>query len=123
MSTTTSSTLFAKIGGRDAVRAVVGIFYDKVLSDPILKDFFADTNMDRQRAHQTAFVSMAIGGPNEYKGRAMRPAHEGLGIEDMHFNAVATHLQASLLEAGVEEADVETIIATVGSLHDDVVGV
>lgn len=118
----TTETLFQKLGGRPAVTVVVDLFYDKVLADPLLADFFSETDMAQQKRHQTAFVAMALGGPNEYQGRAMGDAHTGLGIEDMHFDAVAGHLSAALAQAGVGEEDIATIIGTVATLREAVVG-
>lgn len=118
----TGTSLFQKLGGKPAVTAVVDLFYAKVLADPLLKHFFDRTDMEQQKRHQVAFVSMALGGPNEYQGRAMEAAHAGLGIEDQHFDAVAMHLQAALREAGVGEDDVTTVISTVGGLRKAVVG-
>ena len=123
MTSTKETTLFHKLGGRPAVEAVVGNFYERVLADPTLSPFFESTDMDKQRAHQIAFVGMAIGGPNEYQGRQMTEAHAGMGIQDAHFDAVAGYLKAALEWAGVEVEDVDTILGVVGGLRGDVVEV
>ncbi|HEB54020.1 MAG TPA: group 1 truncated hemoglobin [bacterium] len=120
---TTTKTLFEKLGGKPAVTAVVDNFYQRILADPTVSHFFAGTDMVKQRAHQAAFLGMALGGPNEYRGRAMRAAHTGLGITDEHFGAIAGHLQAALEWAGVGADDIRTIIGVAASLKNDVVGV
>ncbi|WP_435101670.1 group I truncated hemoglobin [Halarchaeum sp. P4] len=118
-----SDSLYAQIGGQEAVEAVVDDFYDKVLDDPLLQPYFEDTDMQALFAHQVQFVSAVAGGPVDYKGDDMRSAHEGMGITDEAFDQVAEYLAAAMRENGVPEDDIETVIAEVDALRDDVVGV
>lgn len=48
-----SETLYDRLGGRDAIAAVVDRFYDRMLADETVAHFFEDVDMQRQRAHQT----------------------------------------------------------------------
>ncbi|MEK6676542.1 MAG: group 1 truncated hemoglobin [Planctomycetota bacterium] len=116
------TTMYEKLGGEKAITAVVADFYQRVLADQQLKPFFETTDMERQKKHQVAFVSMALGGPKKYTGRSMRKAHEGRGITENHFTRVANHLSASLKAANVGEGDVKEVISTVATLKNDVVG-
>ena len=97
--------LFDRIGGEKAVNAVVDAFYVKVLADEKVNYMFNKTDMKRQANHQKAFITVALGGPNNYRGRGMRKAHEtvnkGVFPTEVHFNAIAGHLAATLKEAGV----------------------
>lgn len=49
-----NDSLYARIGGADAVQATVEVFYKKVLGDPLLVPFFSGVDMGRQRAKQVA---------------------------------------------------------------------
>jgi hemoglobin len=114
-------TLFESIGGAAAVEAAVQDFYRRVLADPDLAAFFEGTDMKVMRAHQRAFLTAALGGPSAYTGRSLAVAHEGRGITDHHFDAVAGHLQATLAHLGVPN-DLQTeIISAVAPLRADVV--
>lgn len=115
-------SLYREIGGQEAVEAVVDEFYDRVLDDPVLEPYFEDTEMDELFAHQVQFVSAVAGGPVDYDGADMQTAHEGMGITGEAFGRVATHLEDALLEHGVRDGAVETIIGEVAALEDDVVG-
>lgn len=118
-----TDTLFARLGGEAAVDAAVDTFYRKVLTDDTISSYFDDTDMDQQRAKQKAFLTMAFGGPNSYSGKDLRKAHEGLvsrGLNDNHFDAVATHLQATLEELGVGSELIGEVMAIAGSTRDDV---
>lgn len=115
-------SIFDKIGGKAALTAVVDQFYTRVLADKKLAPLFAKTDMKKQRAHQVAFLAMALGGPNEYSGQGMRKAHEGRGITGEHFGLVAGHLQATLEWAKVGATEITQIMTAAASLKDDVVG-
>ncbi|MGD8484670.1 MAG: group 1 truncated hemoglobin [Thioalkalispiraceae bacterium] len=120
-----SDSLFERLGGEGAVNAAVDIFYRKVLSDPSINHFFETTDMAAQHAKQKAFLTMAFGGPNNYSGADMRQAHAPLvekGLNEDHFNAVATHLQATLEELDVPADLVGEVMSIAASTHDDVLG-
>lgn len=122
MTDTQTKSMYEKVGGEPAVEAVVADFYERVLTDDLLAPFFDGIDLARLRRHQIAFVAMALGGPKDYQGRAMGQAHEGMDLEDQHFDAVAGHLEGALLGAGVSEDDAETILGVVAGLRDDVLG-
>ena len=78
--------------------------------------------MGRQRAHQKAFLTMALGGPATYVGRALHEAHAELTIDDYHFDRVAGHLTGVLLDLGVAPELVDEVIAAVDGLRPTVLG-
>lgn len=114
-------TLFEKLGGKPAITAVTNEFYKRVLGDPDLKGYFSNTNMDKQIESQIDFLTMALGGPNNYKGKDMKSAHKGMGITEPHFGKVAGHLVDSLKWAKVPDEDIDAVIALVGPLKADIV--
>lgn len=117
--------LFDRIGGANAVRAAVGVFYDKVLADPQLAPFFQGVDMARQASKQRAFLIMAFGGPNTYTGADMRRGHAHLverGLNDTHFDAVVGHLATTLTELGVADTDIAEVATIAESVRDDVLG-
>jgi hemoglobin len=118
-----TASVFDRIGGRDVLRQVVDAFYQRVLQDMRLRPFFDHTDLDDLRAHQTAFLAAALGGPQQYSGRGLRSAHAGRGIQAHHFAAVAGHLQTALQDAGVPRADVNAILGTVAGVARDVIDV
>ncbi len=99
-----TTTLFEKIGGMPAVDAAVEIFYTKVMADETICHFFRWTYMKSQNAKQKAFLAYAFGAPLKYSGKSMGNAHAHLvekGLNESHFNAVMSHLAATLQELGV----------------------
>ncbi len=118
---TTQTSLFDRLGGAPAVQAATEVFYRKVLSDPVLAPYFDDVDMDRQIAKQAAFLTMALGGPNNYSGRDLRTAHAGMaGLSGEHVDRVIMHLAETLRELGVGNADIAEAGAVAASVRDDI---
>ncbi|UOX90672.1 group 1 truncated hemoglobin [Amycolatopsis sp. FBCC-B4732] len=115
------TSTYELIGGQEALAAVVGDFYERVLADAELAAFFRGTNMSRLKGRQVEFFAAALGGPDEYRGRSMKDVHRGRGIGRHHFDLVAKYLTDALLAAGVPEETAESIIGAVAPLSADIV--
>jgi hemoglobin len=125
MTTARTPTLFEELGGETGLMAAVDLFYTKVLADPVTRPFFDGLDMAAQTAKQISFMSRAMGGPEEYRGRDLRSAHAPLvarGLGDRHFDAVATHLAETLRELGATEGLVERALAIVAGTRNEVLG-
>ena len=119
----TQATLYERIGGEAAITATVGMFYDRIMGDESLSPFFEDLDMDKQINKQIAFMTMAFGGPHDYTGADMRSAHARLisrGLAVDHFNAVAGHLEATLIALSVPADLVAEVLTIVGSTKSEV---
>ncbi|BAQ61606.1 cyanoglobin [Geminocystis sp. NIES-3708] len=115
------TTLYEKLGGKEAVNVAVDIFYDKVLKDDRVKDFFVNTDMVKQKAHQKAFMTYAFGGSDGFDGNEMRKAHQELvankGLTDIHFDAIAENLVITLQELKVAPDIIDEVVKIVGSVQ------
>jgi hemoglobin len=119
------TSVYDRLGGAAALDAAVDIFYDKVLKDHRIKDFFTDVNMARQRQKQKAFLTMAFGGPNNYSGLSMTRGHAHLverGLNDSHVDAVIENLAATLQDLGAAPSDIAEVGAIANSVRDAVLG-
>lgn len=115
------ASIYHQIGGKLAMDAAIEIFYKKMLADDRVKHFFDDVDMVRQRTKQNQFLSAAFGGPVPYVGKDLRKAHAKLpGLNDTHFNAVAEHLQATLVELKVPQGLIDQVMTIAGSTRADV---
>lgn len=113
-------TIYEKVGGEPAIAKVVDYFYDLVLADPTVSHFFEHTDMEKQRMHQTKFISFALGGPNQYTGGSMAKAHEGMHLKAVHFDAITSHLRTALAHYQVPEEDISGAIEKVETLRGDI---
>jgi hemoglobin len=116
-----AASLHERLGGTDAIAAVVESFYERVLGDPELRPFFDGVPMDVLRGSQTRFLVQALGGPSEYRGPSMREVHARMRITDRQFALVEGHLGAALAAAGASPAVIDEVVAVVAPLAADIV--
>ncbi len=113
-------SLYHRLGGKAAINAAVDAFYVKVLADDRVKHFFEEVSMPRQHRKQKEFLSAALGGPIPWNGKDMRAAHEDLDLKELHFQAIAENLTATLKDLGVSQALIDETMAVVASTKDAV---
>ena len=117
-------SLYARLGGYDAIAAVVDDFVGRLVTDQQFARFFAGHSTDskkRIRQHVVDQFCAAAGGPCVYTGRTMRASHEGLGITEAEWDAAAKHLVATLDKFKVPEPEKKELLAFVGALKGDIV--
>lgn len=115
-----SESVYAAIGGQEAIEPVVRDFYQMVRYDEQLRSYFDETDMKSLRTHQTEFLSMVTGSPVEYTGREMRDAHADLDISQTDFMILVDYLEKALLQNGVSETHTETILSAVETYENAV---
>lgn len=113
-------TLYDQLGGESAISAVVDAFYVKVMEDPLVNGFFKNTDMKKQRQHQTNFMMFAFGGPKKYSGRTLRESHKNMGLKEDHFNAIVNHLSSTLKDFKVSDDLIDQVVTVVGTTKDDI---
>jgi len=115
-----ASSLYAKVGGHDALEVIVQDFYCRVLDDDHLAGFYAGSNMKCVKAQQVEFLSSVLGGPGPYTGSPMRRVHEGRGITMHHFAMVTAHLADSLCAAGLHPETITEVLRAIAPLADEI---
>jgi hemoglobin len=120
-STIVEKSLYEQLGGSDRIEAVVNHFYERILNDKELRPIFDGVDMEHLRMHQARFVSFALGGPNQYTGRSMRAAHEGLEITEEQFFTVAGHLIDTLASFNVPAEVTDQVLGHIAKLKGDIV--
>jgi hemoglobin len=115
-----TASLYAKIGGHDALEVIVEDFYCRVLDDDHLAGFYAGSDMRCVKARQVEFLSALLDGPGPYTGTPLRQVHEGRGITMHHFAIVAAHLADSLCAAGLHPDTITEILRAIAPLAGDV---
>jgi hemoglobin len=119
-------SLYKRLGGYDAIAAVVDDFVPRLVGDPQLARFFVGHGSDtRVRIRQLAvdMVCMATGGPCLYIGRDMKTAHKGLGITEADWTTMTNHFVASLDKFKVGQKEKDDLLAIVTGLKKDIVEV
>ncbi len=124
---TKTRSLYDRIGGEAAVKKVVDEFVAKAAANPKV-NFLRDGKFQASDAfvltlkgHLVAFMSQAFGGPQKYTGRTMKASHQGMGITQAEFNALAADLQAVLVANKVPKAEMDEIMKIAASTAPDIV--
>ena len=123
-STQDKKTLYARLGGYDAIAAVVDDFIMRLATDKRFEKFFTGFSNDskkRIRQHFVDQICAATGGPCVYTGRDMKTTHTGLGITEADWDAAAKHLVAALDKYKVPEAEKNELLAFVVTQKKDIV--
>ncbi len=115
-------SLYDRLGGIDAITAVVELFTGNQLADERLAKRTKNTDIAAWRGHLTDLICGATGGPCEYTGRAMEKAHARQYISEDEFAWTAGHLVAALNHFNLPQAEQDELVAIVVSLKDSIVG-
>jgi len=117
-------SLYARLGGYDAIAAVVDDFIGRLVADKRFSKFFvghSEDSLKKIRMHVIDQLCAAAGGPCLYIGRDMKTSHHGLGITSDDWDASAKHLVESLDKFNVPKAEKDELLAFVGTLKKDIV--
>ncbi len=117
-------SLYTRLGGYDAIAAVVDDFIGRLVADKRFSRFFvghSEDSLKKIRMHVIDQLCAAAGGPCFYIGRDMKTSHHGLGITSDDWDASAKHLVESLDKFKVPQAEKDELLAFVGTLKKDIV--
>ncbi len=114
-------SLYDRLGGKDAITAVVNDFVANVVADARINTFFKNAD----GAHLTQMlidqICNATGGPCEYKGKDMKTVHTGMNIKEADFNALVEDLVKSLDKFKVGEKEKTELLTALGGLKPQIV--
>ena len=117
-------SLYERLGGYNAIAAVVDDFVGRLVTDKQFERFFVGHSTDskkRIRQHIVDQFCAGAGGPCLYIGRTMKDSHAGLGISEAEWDASAKHLVATLDKFKVPEAEKKDLLAFVNTVKADIV--
>ncbi len=117
-------SLYDRLGGYDAVSAVVDDFAAKLFNDPVVGARFfgmGDDSREGFRQKNKNLVCAATGGPCKIISRSAATTHTGLGIKASEFAIVAQHLVDTLNKFNVPEKEHNELMAIIASLRPDIV--
>ena len=117
-------TLYARLGGYDAIAAVAGNLMGRLMSDPRLGRFWAHRGEDglrREKQLLIDFLCAAAGGPLLYTGRDMKTTHVGMRISQDDWSSFLVHLEATLKHFEVPRREQNDVLAFVESTKADMV--
>lgn len=118
-----AGSLYERLGGMDAITAVVGAFRDRVAGDDRINLKFARSDLGRLTKMLLDQVCEATGGPCHYNGRSMKVAHANMGVTNGEFDALVEDLVATLNQFKVGKAEQDELLGILGPLKSEIVEV
>jgi len=121
------TSLWARLGGEPAVKAVVHAFVMKAATDPKVDftrggkyslDAAGVAHLEELLVQQISSVS---GGPMKYTGRDMKTSHAGMGITEAQFGAIAGDLVAVLKTYRVPQKEIDELVGIIATTKGDIV--
>jgi hemoglobin len=122
----TEEFLYTRLGGLEAIKAVVDDFVNRVAADQRINHFFAQAIKDPAeiadfKKKLVDQICQVTGGPCVYKGKDMKKAHAGMGVSGADFDALVGDLGASLDALHVNAKDKNELLGTLAPLKDEIV--
>jgi hemoglobin len=116
-----SRSLYDRLGGYEAIQAVVDEAIKNIAADRRINRFFAKANIPRLRRQLADQICQAAGGPCIYTGRDMKSAHRGMGIRPVHFDALVQDLGKALKKFKVPAREQRELVALLAPTKGDIV--
>jgi hemoglobin len=117
------ASLYERLGGLDAITAVVDSFVARCADDDRINSKFERTDVPRLKKMLIDQVCEATGGPCTYTGRSMLETHDGMQVTAGEFDALVADLVATLDEFDVPKAEQDELLGLLGTMRDAIVEV
>jgi len=122
--TSKQKSLYERLGGYEAISAVVNDFAGKLFTDRQVGAFFKGMGTDTRKSFIQKNINLVCnvtGGPCKIISRPAKTVHGGLGITEADFNVVVNHLVDTLDKFKVPAREKRELLSIVGSLKPDIV--
>ena len=117
-------TLYERLGGYDAISAVVNDLLSRLMADTQLGRFWqhrGEDGINREKQLLIDYLCANAGGPTLYTGRDNQTSHKGMGISESDWEAFMGHLDATLNSFKVPQQERNDVIGFVQGTRADIV--
>ncbi len=119
-----SASLYARLGGYEAIAAVTDDILTREMKDSLIAPFFKGLearDLQRIRQHLVDQLCAAAGGPCFYPGKDMKTTHAEMEITPAVWNAFVSHIGETLAAFKIGERERNELVVIVNSLRPDIV--
>jgi hemoglobin len=119
-----SDSLYARLGGYDAITAVADNLLPRLAGDPQLGRYWqnrGDDGISREKQLLIDFLSSNAGGPVYYTGRDMLLSHAGMKISQSDWDTFIGHLEATLDAFDLPATERGEVLGFIDSTRADIV--
>ena len=117
-------TLYERLGGYDAISAVVNDLLPRLMADTQLGRFWqhrGEDGINREKQLLVDYLCANAGGPMLYTGRDNQTSHKGMGVSESDWEAFMGHLDATLNSFKVPQQERNDVIGFVQGTRADIV--
>lgn len=119
-------TLYEKLGGYDAIAAIIDDIFVRTAANKQLNRFFVGMGTytkERTKQRVVELLCATTGGPCFYTGRDMRTTHAGLNITENDWQIAVNIIGETLTRFNVPEQEKGDAFAALSRLKSDIVGI
>ena len=117
-------TLYDRLGGYDAITAVVNELLPRLIADSQLGRFWENRGEDginREKQLLIDYLCSSAGGPMLYTGRDNKTSHKGMGVTASDWDIFIGHLNATLDIFQLPAQELSDLLAFIDSTRADIV--
>ena len=123
MNTTTTTSLYDRLGQRDGIARITRTLIDNHLANPLVNARYGASDMPRVEQRVIEFFCAGAGGPETYTGKDMLATHKGMNISEQEFVTVVDDAMAALETHNIDPATRNDVLAILWSLKGEVIRV
>lgn len=120
----TEKTLYERLGGYDAISAVVNDLLPRLMADSQLGRFWKNRGEDgisREKQLLIDYLCSSAGGPVLYTGRDNKTSHKGMSISQDDWDKFIGHINATLDKFDLPQQERGDVIGFISSTKADIV--
>lgn len=119
--TTTRLNIYQQLGGGAKIEEIVDNFITEIEFDPVMYQFFKNSNIDRFREKLSEHICMLTGGPCKYTGDTMEQVHAGMNISETTFNHSIDLFINAMVKADVPHSIQNKVLAVTIHTRDQMI--
>lgn len=119
-----TESLYQRLGGADGIARIVEDAVDAHLANPLIKArYLSSPDIAHTKRMAFEFFCAGAGGPQEYTGKDMLTAHQGMNISEQEFIAVVDDILGAMAHHQVGDEEQKDVLAVLYSLKDQIIRV
>jgi hemoglobin len=119
--TIADKSLYERLGGLEAIKAVVDDFVANVAANPAINARFANTDIPEFKQKLVDQICEATGGPCKYTGKNMVESHTGMKISHAEFDSLVVDLKKTLDKFKVPDREQNELLGALGGMRPEIV--
>lgn len=119
-------SLYERLGGYDAIAALVDDFMGHMFSDKQVGRFYIGHSANSKKRLRQLIVEIlceVAGGPVRYIGRDLKTAHLGLCITESDWQIAVSNIKGALERLKLQQKEIDEVLATVSNLKPAIAGI